>query len=755
MPRIPNASVPRRVPLLALTLLAGALAVFGCEGPRGPAGEPGPEGSPGPTAPPASDETFAIGIADAVVGSAGTVYVTFSLTDDEGVPRGRDGLQMSWTLASLVDGAGGATSWNAYFTRPATGDLGSTNQPTADGAGAYEYLGGGEWRYAFSSEVEVSPDATHRVAVYARRTIPGGGAEIENAWLDFVPSGGAPDGRAIASTASCNGCHDPLEAHGGQRRAVELCVTCHTPQLFDPDSEDTANPGAMNPLDMATMTHRIHQGAHLPSLEAAQAAGIVGAKYHVFGYQGREHVYGRTLPDNTDAGTLPQLAGVLFPQDTRNCTTCHADGAESDRWTSTVTRAACSGCHDATWFGDPGSTPAGMTNHTPGPYADDSLCASCHVAQASSEFDLSVPGAHVIPTKSTQLRGLEVSIVDAALAGTAVTVVFTVKNADDGSDVTPLSTLGSLAMVVNGPTTDYRFENFYRFDVRSTAIYDAGTGHYTALLPNRGANDPYWPNGTVIPPGATGTFAVGIDARRSVTLAPNNLPVTEPPASNPVFYFAVDGSASQPRRSIVAIGNCTSCHADGLMLHGGQRVSTDHCVLCHNPGQTDWGRRPKSGGVVNLAATEDGIEERSVDFRTMIHKIHTGEELDESRPYAIYGFGSSLHVFDEVLYPGNRARCSTCHVDDSYLVESVPANALPVTANETDTLLHGSSAVHPLADPWVPPIQAACLACHDSSGARVHAELNTNAAGEEACSVCHGEGREFSVREVHAQHVED
>ena len=42
-------------------------------------------------------------------------------------------------------------------------------------------------------------------------------------------------------------------------------------------------------------------------------------------------------------------------------------------------------------------------------------------------------------------------------------------------------------------------------------------------------------------------------------------------------------------------------------MHGGGRVDTQYCVMCHNPGTTD----PNSGNVLTLS--------------TMVHKIHAGQ----------------------------------------------------------------------------------------------------------------------------------
>ena len=50
----------------------------------------------------------------------------------------------------------------------------------------------------------------------------------------------------------------------------------------------------------------------------------------------------------------------------------------------------------------------------------------------------------------------------------------------------------------------------------------------------------------------------------------------------------------------------------------------------------------------------------------------------------------------------------------------------------------------------IPPIQDACLSCHDGAGTKVHADTQTTGSGPEACVVCHGEGRIAGVSQSHA-----
>ena len=120
-------------------------------------------------------------------------------------------------------------------------------------------------------------------------------------------------------------------------------------------------------------------------------------------------------------------------------------------------------------------------------------------------------------------------------------------------------------------------------------------------------------------------------------------------------------------------------------------------------------------------------------MRTMIHKIHTGEELEGD--YAIGGTS-----FKEVRYPGDRRNCNACHVGTTYTLP-LPSGLSPVTTPQ---------------GLWTPtlPAAASCISCHDGIDAGAHAFLNTaTIAGKqyESCSVCHKESADFAVSVVHAR----
>ena len=127
-------------------------------------------------------------------------------------------------------------------------------------------------------------------------------------------------------------------------------------------------------------------------------------------------------------------------------------------------------------------------------------------------------------------------------------------------------------------------------------------------------------------------------------------------------FVPADPNAVPATRSIVSNASCSECHAR-LGLHGGDRVSVEYCVTCHNPG------------------TADANSGNTVDFTVMVHKIH------DAADYTIWGFNNSEHDYSEVLYPQDILDCRKCH--------------------------NGDDPATPDGDDWkTVPSEAACSSCH-------------------------------------------
>ena len=206
---------------------------------------------------------------------------------------------------------------------------------------------------------------------------------------------------------------------------------------------------------------------------------------------------------------------------------------------------------------------------------------------------------------------------------------------------------------------------------------------------------------------------------------------------NVVMNFSVDGSDPTPRRTVVAVENCAGCHGTfsvDFSIHGNLRNRPEYCVICHNAKNNDFARRKPQ--IANGANPMN----QSIAFKHLIHKLHRGENL-EHQPYIVYGFSGGAD-FGDIRFPGDLRDCGKCHTGDSQL--------LPLQAGVLPTNVSIINAGNEQVTGTTPPIQDACLACHDADDAAAHAETNTTASGAEACGVCHGEGAIEAVSAVHA-----
>jgi OmcA/MtrC family decaheme c-type cytochrome len=651
-----------------------------------------------------------IKINSATVSSDGTITTTYTITDPTGLPLDSAGINTPGTVSLSFIAAyipANQPQYIAYTTRTATGAvIPTTIQAGADSGGTTTSLGSGQYQYVFQTKAPSGYDttATHTIGIYGSRNLSAYNLDTNyaSATFNFVPNGSkVTKVRDVVRTASCDNCHDQLSSHGGSRRAVELCILCHTPQ--------TVNPGSGNTVDFKVFVHKLHMGSQLPSV-------IAGKPYQIITSRG-----------TTDYST------VVYPADPRRCETCHQQNSGATQATAYLTNptaAACGSCHDDVNF-------ASGVNHAGGPQINDSQCADCHIPQGNLEFDASIKGAHVVPTESSYLSGLNVAITGVTnnKSGQAPMVAFTIK--DKTGAAVPLSALGSLSFTMAGPTADYGYTSF------GSDVTTPGYVTESALTAAKctGANCTYQFNHSV-PAKATGTYSIGVESRRTETVLPGtttSMSVTYG-AANQVVNFSVDGSPIVPRRSVVATSNCNVCHVS-LSLHGSLRNQTEYCVLCHNPSNTDISQRVNASVPADKNAPPQGI-----NFNLMVHRIHYGQNLQAAgKDYTIVGFGGSHNEFNTIRYapmsptgnPGDTRNCSRCHLNGS-------EQNLPIGLN-------------PVVDPqgYLNPIQAvssACTGCHATQAESAHMLANTTSALGESCTVCHASGAAFAISQVHAQY---
>jgi hypothetical protein len=325
-------------------------------------------------------------ITSAKADGAGKVTVDFSVTDEEGTPLvGVAGVTAS--IAKLVPPnlpKQTYNQWIPYIYRAQTvSNSASGDWPNPDGTAADQGYrendgtltdnGDGSYTYVYSTNltavttpvsgtaIDYEQGLRHRVSIM----IGGGTGATADASFDFVPDGTSLDNtesRDIIRTDTCRNCHGPdFEAHGGDRRSVENCVTCHGPGSVDPHSGES--------LDFKVMIHKIHAGGELATIPGAD--GIVwddpatpadesadNGSYAIWGFQNNKAEWWKSA----------------FPSVLANCQKCHEGaGAEVDAWKTTPSRDACGSCHNDVDF-------VTGTNHTGGAQDSDENCTVCHKA---------------------------------------------------------------------------------------------------------------------------------------------------------------------------------------------------------------------------------------------------------------------------------------------------------------------------------------------------------------------------------------
>lgn len=737
-------SVPRPVNLRSIFMLLAALLLAACSGdtgPQGPQGEQGPQGDPGPPGPPGGTTGVPVESASSInveVSSVsvptggGAPTVTYSLKDDQNFGlTGLPAANISFTIAQLTAGLNGSSSeWQSYITRDSAGIPDAQASTESASAGTYTDNGDGSYTYTFSQDLTAYPagptfDAakTHRLGMEIRTNRGGFTAEnipANNAPFDFVPAGGSPtETRLIVNNAACNACHDNLELHGEARFDVEYCVTCHNPYSIDGDTVAETWGGT---VDMKEMVHKIHFGENLAN------------GYFIVGFGGNVHDYSE----------------VVFPQDVRNCTTCHQESDETipqaSNWRTVQNRVSCGACHDdIDWAA--GGHPGGIA------FPDDSQCVDCHGEDSTvNNGDLRTAVAHTIPERvAGEMFSYNIlSITNTAIGETPV-IEFSVTDPTNGDAPYDIHTdpewttcmfgASRLAIGMAWNTDDYNnvdtgvspglpisMNPLVACGGASTAV---GNGVFSVTSP------------IAVPATATGSLAVTMDGHPAVDIDGSTARVA---VTNAVAYQGITDTTAEPRRNAVAIEKCDDCHSQ-LAMHGNNRTDNIQvCVTCHAPNVTDINRR------ADQCLADLGADDTSVDMKYMIHALHASGTVGV--PYEVCGFGNSTHVFD-FIYPGKLNNCEGCHEPDGYYPVD-PAEVLGTTVSV------GADPATPTDDVVISPNSAVCSTCHVSDLARTHMEQNGGdfaatkmadstlvSSGSESCGLCHGPGRSSDVGLVH------
>ncbi|QSX31216.1 OmcA/MtrC family decaheme c-type cytochrome [Shewanella cyperi] len=144
--------------------------------------------------------------------------------------------------------------------------------------------------------------------------------------------------------------------------------------------------------------------------------------------------------------------------------------------------------------------------------------------------------------------------------------------------------------------------------------------------------------------------------------------------------------------------SCLRCHGDNyalssapsLILHGGRRIDTANCQMCH----TSYAADPETGAPLDLGY--------------MVHKIHKAD-------YLMVGYGGRLQDFSEVTFPADLYDCRVCHQEG----EGRPVDAANFRHHRA----------------------LACGSCHSDSTdpETIKEEMHASYQAEHECVVCHSE----------------
>jgi OmcA/MtrC family decaheme c-type cytochrome len=763
-----NARVPHGFSPLVIVAAFVTFLLAGCTGDNG---SQGPAGPPGASPTDITDTATSLTMTISSVTVNSPPVVNFSVAAENG--KGFVGLTTSnlrFLIAKLTPGTNGNPSvWQNYIVTTQNGTamgapLAKAVQGTRENNGTLVDHGDGTYTYTFKTDItnvacpspcqdasgnplnlSYQPTLTHRVGIQTAGSLP-----AVNATFDFVPAGGAvTTRREIVKTAKCNECHDKLEAHDA-RIETKYCVACHNPGSTDPDTGNT--------VDFKVMIHKIHRGEDLPS-------NVAGGDYKIIGFGGSTHSF----------------KDVVFPQDIKNCTKCHdgadADTPQGDNWKMQPSIQACGSCHDDKDFSKDGSgtPPADPNGHSGGIVTDNSECLTCH---ATGRIAGSIADSHRVFEKlaAAKFKFNIVSVCGQAPGSnpqcgspaTAV-VVFSVTDPTGATthgynnayniktDAEFTSSAASLNLLTAWNTSDYtnnggtgtRPARANSFNLKTTALgasyVDNMNGTYTVSV--------------ALPAGVTtgsGTVALeghpaGPDKTGALTVQAQVKGVTA--------AFGISDNPAVARRVAVNIQtNCDRCH-DLLSVHGNNRSDDAQlCVMCHNPRNTDIGRRTGGGPFL------DGKAEESIDFKRMIHGIHAGAKSNfdgtlahgfREKGMVIYGFGSPFDA-SHMRFPGVLNRCTTCHVTGAYQLTGKWAD--PTGNGILGSTINSGDVNDQSDDLVISPIAAVCSACHDSAIAQSHMTLNGGkfgvlqsavVANGESCPICHGPGKIASIDLVH------
>jgi OmcA/MtrC family decaheme c-type cytochrome len=670
------------------------------------------------------------------------IKVRFTLRDDRGFPIDLAGaysvntpIDPRFALARVTKDSLGNVQPFAVFTK-STSASAPSGLPTmynprsgaSNGTLVETGLGAGDYTYTFptasttNGPVAVAYDAskldeTHVVWIQATRqtdllfTINANTAYATNVPYYYVPSGnGTPIKREIAAQSGCNNCHGKFKAetvttsefHGGGRINVEMCNVCHNPGR-------TTNVLA----DSASFVHRIHSSAEVAT------------------------------------SNLWHGIAITYPQDTRNCSTCHAGAAQGDQAQTNPTERACKGCHDYVSFTDSAPAVCGVSgqlarggdgkplpcNHFAGPQAQ---CASCHGSTGAFPSEkYHRPVAPPDPNNSwnggtnANTNASYVAAGGYVPPGAAV-IAYDVKSVDVVPDtVSPSIKRPQITFKLKRNGTDVVFQTFAAGSVTELMPDFVGSpsAYFAFAVPQDGKSAPsdfnasasgyikkIWNGsatgagaGTLVGPDGSGYYKftlTGVQIPAAATMVTGGIGYTYSLASAPpLVQTGVVGYPWVPKQP-----------ADGTFQGGlsvpapnvwkvaagytGRRAIVDNakCNKCHGAlGVTPSfhaGER-NDGPTCSFCHTPNKTSAGwAAGSKYFIHAIHGARKRTVSFTWHAASMGSG---FEEIEFPGTLNTCTTCHVPNTFDFTD-PKNLAAISVEQLSTVATGKYDANPLVE---------------------------------------------------------
>lgn len=578
-------------------------------------------------------------------------------------------------------------------------------------------------RIANNGNVAVKDGKTiHRVGAQLCYTDPVSKAKVVvNPTVDFTLDANgvatpvkAADGklalsRKVVGMESCNTCHAPLTAHG-TRVDPNYCVVCH--------NAGSADFNTNNPIALANMLHKLHGGKN-----------VLTKDYKIVNL-----VFKATDP------TTKEVSGTAFPQDVRNCATCHdsAVAPQAANWKSVPSRSACGSCHDGIDF----ATGLGLTladaakgattstyGHVGGRQSNDAVCALCHQAA-------DIPVYHAAAVKTPHNSTLIAGAAEIAYEIGSVTLnasrqpVVTFKITKNGAPVTSFATPNVVVNTSGATVLDPAYEPiagfaggpsiYVAYSVPQDGIAAPADFNVTSsasigslMAPNSGTTAVKGTNintGSLAYDATTGFWTATLKNTAPSTSA-TALPVTVP-ANASMLTGAIIGTftqknvAGRPYTPAVVATTPTSSASGGLVImvplkqkvatgFTARRVIVDNakCNSCHEQLGTDplfhGGARNDANACAFCHTPNRASSGWAADSRSFVHAIHGTTALTSSTrkrtvPYTWHAVSATAN-YAKIVFPGDLKKCSTCHMDGTYdfsasaYTPALLANLLDVT----------------------------------------------------------------------------